>query len=352
MKEQRILKFYTDRNYLPEGKVWITLLEPFWGRPPEADDFVDKNRFLDYNLCGKKLFSLVEEPEDADLFVFPTAYELVNDREKIREFAAKAAQHNSKLLLFFNSDSDEVVDIENTLVFRTSFYKSSQRKDEFALPGWSQDYIKTSFGGELQIRTKGEKPKVGYCGYIDGKKEKISGPIDFLRHIKRALFNSSPKVPAFQKLRGDIVRALFKAPEVETNFIIRDGFMGVQATQVTRDEFINNMIDSDYCIVTRGQGNFSYRLYEVMSCGRIPLFVNTDSVLPYDHIVNWKDYFVWIEESELPNIGEKLLDFHASISKEEFIERQKKIRELYEEWISPVGFHKNLWRCITNKIGE
>lgn len=346
------LKFYTEKRYIPAGKGWITLLEPFWGRMAEDSDFVDKDRFLSYNRAGKEFFEQVNTVDEADFLLFPTAYELLDSRDELLEMAALAGNCNKRLVLFFNSDSTESVDIENVTVFRTSFYKSSQRDSEFALPGWSQDYIESHYDGKLQIREKSDKPVVGYCGYIDYSRPEFTYR-GIKSYLKRKVFRrSSADALIARKLRGSVVRALQKVDGIFSNFIIRTEFMGGKANSISRKAFIDNLISSDYCIVTRGEGNFSYRLYEVMSCGRIPLFINTDSVLPYDHIVNWKDYFVWVEESELPYIGEKLLDFHASISNEDFIARQKKIRELYEEWISPVGFHKNLWRCIINEIGE
>jgi len=118
------------------------------------------------------------------------------------------------------------------------------------------------------------------------------------------------------------------------------------ATLEVRKEFVYNIISSHYCLATRGNGNFSYRLYEIMSLGRIPLFVNTDAVLPYEEFIDYKKYFCWVEEKDLKKIAKIVLDFNNKISNEDFISLQKKIREIYEEWISPVGFHKNLWRYL------
>lgn len=346
------LKFFTDKKYVPGGKGWVTLLEPFWGRIAEDSGFVDKDRFLKYCESGKDFFEQAKTVDEADFLLFPAAFELLDNEEGVREMASLAKSRGKRLVLFFNSDSTESIDIDNVILFRTSFYKSSQKENEYSLPGWSQDYIENYFEGKLQLREKSRQPVIGYCGYIDYSRPEFtfSGIKNYIK--RKILKRSSADALIARKLRGSVVRELQSVNGVVNNFIIRTEFMGSKASAITRKEFIDNIIASDYCIVTRGEGNFSYRLYEVMSCGRIPLFINTDSVLPYDHIINWKDYFVWIEESELPYIGEKLLDFHASISNEEFVKRQKTIRELYEEWISPVGFHKNLWRCIANEIGE
>ena len=111
------------------------------------------------------------------------------------------------------------------------------------------------------------------------------------------------------------------------------------------------MAGADYALVTRGEGNFSYRLYEVLSCGKIPLFVDTDCVLPYDGIIDWRKYCVWVDEEEIDMIGERIVEFHERITPARFVELQGEIRRLYEEWVSPVGFFRNLRRCIPG-IGE
>lgn len=81
--------------------------------------------------------------------------------------------------------------------------------------------------------------------------------------------------------------------------------------QNARYEFVKNMQESDYIINCRGSGNYSHRLIETLCCGKIPIFIDTDCVLPYDSAINWKNYCIWVEENEVPFIAEKVLDFHS-----------------------------------------
>ena len=69
--------------------------------------------------------------------------------------------------------------------------------------------------------------------------------------------------------------------------------------------FFQNISDTDYTICIRGTGNFSQRLYEVLAFGRIPIFIDTDSILPYDEIINWRDYCVWVKPDELGVVTRK-----------------------------------------------
>ncbi|MBC7365267.1 MAG: exostosin family protein, partial [Undibacterium sp.] len=111
-----------------------------------------------------------------------------------------------------------------------------------------------------------------------------------------------------------------------------------------RAEFLENLDGSDYAVCARGLANCSIRFYEALSLGRIPIFVNTQCVLPYDDIVDWKKACLWIEASDLPRIGQILRNHHARVSPEEFRARQRLGRALFERWISPEGFFAELYR--------
>jgi hypothetical protein len=107
---------------------------------------------------------------------------------------------------------------------------------------------------------------------------------------------------------------------------------------------VRSIVDSDYVLCARGIGNWSYRLYETLSLGRIPVFIDTDCVLPYDFAINWRDYCVWITRSEVSTIGERVAEFHESLSENDFVERQHACRKLWEDYVSPQGFFSNLYR--------
>ncbi len=95
------------------------------------------------------------------------------------------------------------------------------------------------------------------------------------------------------------------------------------------------MLESDYIVCVRGSGNYSIRLYETLCCGRIPVFVNTDCVLPYEFKLKWKDYCVWIEESEISSISEKIIEFHDQLSSKDFVDLQYECRRIWKQWLSP-----------------
>ena len=114
-------------------------------------------------------------------------------------------------------------------------------------------------------------------------------------------------------------------------------------------EFYQNIVDSDYVVCVRGAGNFSVRFYETLAMGRIPVFVNTDCLLPLSDKINWKKHVVWVEEKEIPIINKKIVDFHNSLSIKDFKELQLANRTLWLESLTLGGFFKTFFKNLSTK---
>ena len=106
----------------------------------------------------------------------------------------------------------------------------------------------------------------------------------------------------------------------------------------TRNEFINNIISSDYTLCFRGSGNYSLRFYETLCLGRIPLFIDTDCKLPFQNEIDWKSLCLWVNVENLENICEIIIDYHNSISEKKFIEKQLYCREVWVKYLSKEVF--------------
>jgi hypothetical protein len=340
------LKIFSDKSWLPQSCNHVIMLYPFWGDIPLIAIDPDFGRFDDYIVQGNQIFEVVDSIEKSDFTVLPFEYSFEASKIDI----AKKAAHESKLkgkkmILFFNSDEFKDILVDNSIIFRTSFFKSQQRANEFAFPGWSIDFLKKDQPTDF-ILPKEKVAKLSYCGYVDYLKEPKRSIIGKIK----ALFVSIPKenIEYGSYIRGRAVRTLLGSTLINTDFIIRDGFwaQGITDKLKVRQEYIKNMFNSPYAFVSRGAGNFSYRLYEVMSCGRIPVFVNTDSVLPFENEIDWKKQMVWIKEADINKMALKISDFHNSVSEIDFLNLQKQNRHIYETYLSPVGFFKQLHKLV------
>lgn len=340
------LKLYTDKNWMITGLQPVILLFPFWGAPKENENDPDRGRFDEYMQKAHEIFEFTQNINDCDAALLPYDH---NPDEKItahsQKIAAEAKAAGKKLILFFNADQFEDIPIDNAIIFRTSFFKSARQKDTFSFPGWSIDFLR-GMKEEQWLLKKAKRARVSYTGYVDTLVEpkltlrRIAGKI--LKPMKKENYSYG------RIYRGKAIRHLLKCKDIDTDFIIREGFWGGTEPdkQKIRNEFKNSLLNSPYAFVTRGAGNYSYRLYEVMSCGRIPLFMNTDAVLPFENLIDWKKHVIWVEDKNLNSLGKALADFHSRTSEKELMAMQKANREIYQTYLSPYGFYRHLHTCL------
>jgi hypothetical protein len=295
---------------------------------------------------------------DTDAAILPANWEHILRNKKAKELALDfievAREAGKPVVIFFWSDSYEMVPIENAIVFRTSFYRSTRRSNEFAMPAWSEDFTEKYFVSQLPLRPKREKPTVGFCGYAAPREPLKKATRRVLRWGANILGIGVPRRNLGPVLRSKVMHMLAKSPLVETNFVVRERFLGgallphgrkdFDTLQRIRREYVQNMVDSDYVICLRGGGNFSYRLYETLSCGRIPLFIDTDCVLPYDWLIDWKQHSLWVDAKDVSNVAKRVAAFHEALSPKDFRDLQVSCRKLWEDWLSPQGFFANFYR--------
>lgn len=340
------MKLFTRTEIIPEGKQPVFLLWPYLGIAETNSSDPDYGRFENYLRDGKSIHTLVQEPEESDAFLFPYEYiPAVELDEPTCAFLDLSEKLGKRLVVFYNSDFADPLMFSGAEVFRTTAFCSERKPSEHGFPGWSVDFA-TYTGGTITPLKKTGKPKISYCGYIDYR--------NFSEQVRYAI-NKRKKPLMYRygtELRGAAVRVLQKNKNIETDFILRNGFWAAGETDKNeaRRVYAQNMIASPYALVARGAGNFSYRLYEVLSCGRIPVFIDTDSVLPFDEFIDWKKELVWINAQDRNRIADILLDVHASLSPGDFEVKQLRPRQLYEDWIRPEAFFREISRYFKSAL--
>jgi hypothetical protein len=380
------MKIYADKRYLPEGLPHCSMLYPFWGFLSKFNVSELSSYVLDHYLeTGNSLFELTSI-EEADVVVLPFQWEQVvpeiisyrfdleyhgKEMETMQrriagalqlaeELATKAAGNGAKPLAVFFVDDNETlrVPLPNAYTFRPSLRGEGRGPHEFAMPFWVRDEVLASFAGELPLRRKSKKPIVGFCGVPGllpygiraGLKYRLSASPAISRAAAQLEIELLPAHP--YRARAQALYLLSRSKDIQDNFIFRvqwfngifnDG-LNLSVIRETRRQFLDNMLNSDYILCSRGAGNYSIRLYETLCLGRIPVFINTDCVLPFERWIDWKQYCVWIEEKDVPHISKRIMEFHERLSPQQFQDLQRECRRLWLEWLSPQAFFKNFYR--------
>lgn len=330
---------------------------------------------------GKEFYERVERIEDADICV--CLHEWYEDRNKndwypggdntnTLELAKAAGKLGKQAVLIFHADYEGPIPVENVVLLRTSLVASKQQDHEILFAGMVGDRLEEN-GITWTAKPKRNRPTVGFCGNVDN----FAGQKRLLKRITKAIgyiMVRRPRIERFlrrlgiqltkhhgRRIRHQLLHLLGKSRRVDANFLIRD-FYGngclepelkdnEEHLRQSREEFCKNVLESDYTLCARGSGNYSYRFYETLSLGRIPLFVNTDCRLPFDDVVDWKKEVLWVEEEDVCSIGKRVKAFHDSLTPEEFEAKQKRCRELWEEYCSEFGFFSKLADVLRKQIG-
>lgn len=339
-----MFSIFSNRSFLVSSSTpHAVILTPFWGTNPETPP--DTGRFDRYAEVGRSFLRL-SSLTDCDVAVFPQNWESAGEQvtELVEKFTALCRDAGKRLVVFSGADSADTLPVDAT-VFRTSLMRSRRGLHEFSLPAWSEDFLECYLAGELRPRVRRTRPVIGFCGNTMAPKRTFGGE---MRRLLGKLGVATAGL-AVEHPRTEALVAVGRDRRLWPNYVLREEFWAgalgdSRARMEARRVYVRNMVDSDYVLCVRGIGNFSYRLYETLSLGRIPIFVDTDSVLPLDFDIDWRDYCVWVDEAEIDRIGDRVLEFHESLDEAEFEERQRACRQLWEDRISPQGFFASFHR--------
>ena len=302
-------------------------------------------------LCNNDML-LVNKIKNADVMLIPYSinfyfsnnlhdfleqYDIICQKEKIRAYCYISGDFSISFKNF-----------KTFIYYRMGGFKSKLNSQHKALPALLSDrqhlYFKKN---ENRIREKKKAPKIGFCGYATNNKiENFKQIIKYLIENSRR-FIRDPLSSDYEKFfisgyeRYKILKSLESSLIINTNIIYRNkyraGAKNTYELKKTTYEYYDNIKKSDYVICIRGSGNFSIRLYETLMMGRIPIFINTDCLLPFLGSINWKKHTVWIEWGNIHNLENIIYEYHNNLSAREFKLKQIENRLLWEQKLSPLG---------------
>lgn len=344
------MKIYFDpKSYSKEKRSFLTdILRPYINiRSLEENIEIYGQQITEYEV--------VFNPHDADLHVLTMTWDyyfLTGQLRQAEAFIEQAQSINKPVVIWQNSDfSVRFPQYKNVFLFQTSGYRSTRNPRQFSKPVFVGDPLQDLNMPGIELRQKSSQPVVGFCGqaeYTFG--HVVSSWFRFaFFNIKSALgltpYEFLPIRPISTQLRWQALNQLERDPNIQTNFIKRKRYKAGARTSaeinISRREFWQNMLESDYVVCVRGTGNFSARLYETLAMGRIPIFIDTDCILPYKKDIDWKELCIWVDVNELELLPQKVLDFHVRLTEHDFIEHQKRCRRTWEDRLSFPGFFKH-----------
>ncbi|MFL0352422.1 exostosin family protein [Xanthomarina sp. GH4-25] len=296
-------------------------------------------------------FSMSESLEKADFVIIPMSwnyYYRCNKIAQVLEYYSQLPNKKQVISFVFGDFGVKVPSVYKGLVFRASGYKSKLPENHVGLPVFIEDPLKKHYNQEIIFNKPYSKEAIiGFCG--QAKSLGLHNIEDYLKlGLKNMLsiigYGNRDLEPLMSAtyLRFQILKSLKRSNNVICNFIIRKkyraGITLEKDQHSSTQEFYENINNSDYILCVRGAGNFSTRFYETLAMGRIPVFVNTDCLLPLSHIIDWEKHVVWVEYNERHLIAEKIAGFHSLHDETSLNQLFLKNRQLWKEHIQLYSF--------------
>jgi hypothetical protein len=226
---------------------------------------------------------------------------------------------------------------------------------------WTSSYIHKNIGG-LQQKLSSLDPGEKYfavCTHDDAPNEVLppdtvvfsgggnkgdipiplicSGYTDIKKQTTRDIFCSF-----VGSLTHPIRQEMFQSLKDKKEYILSMDQWSDTIIESKAETFRNIMERSQFTLCPRGYGVTSYRLYEALQLGSVPVFIYDKPWFPWETDLNWDDFCVLIRRDEIQFIDSILKSYSPSTINKMSRAGQK----VYEDHFSL----KSTYRIITEKV--
>jgi tetratricopeptide (TPR) repeat protein len=272
-----------------------------------------------------ELFSRVDQPDEADFFLFPyhisMAIEVVGVQNVARllrrlpHFARYEARH-----VFVVAHDDSRPFSFNSVIIRTGVNTLCQDPHTLPLPYTAEDF--SHLAGANFTHLPYDTSFVGFTG------------ITPLRQVVVDSVAATPGLASFLKLRP-----IFYAHVKE--------FGGGQAQQTQyRAEFLDSLAQARTVLCPRGEGEGSVRLYEAMSAGRVPVLLADAYALPFAGHIDYDAFICRIPQTQAAQTGPILAEWLAGQSPDALQAKGRLARQAWETYLDPARWPQRLYEAL------
>jgi hypothetical protein len=154
--------------------------------------------------------------------------------------------------------------------------------------------------------------------------------------------------------RAKILHHVEKSSLVKTNFLKRERYRGGAKNQEDHLkmelEFFQNIYENLFTVCIRGFGNYSVRFFQTLAMGRIPVVIETDSVLPYESQIQYKNISIQVPYRDRFLIDQYILYFLKNHTFEEIAAMQMEYRTVWLKYFQKPGYFSAIHRELCNYI--
>lgn len=286
-------------------------------------------------------FEIVLSIAEADFVAVPCDYfdALLYVPEYLERVYALSKEAGKKVLLFDYTDYvDKKISLPpHAILFRVSAYRHHKGEQEIIMPYFVED-----MGKAFSIAAEAQEISVGFCGqsrFGNLRKKLRAWGKRMVQTIKLALSGDRQIAVHARGIfwRSKTLQILGRS-RIPAHIISRPFYSLHPALipfdkHTVRQEYIENLRTSPVALCVRGDANASQRFYETFSASRIPLFVDTDCVLPLEEIIPYDELMIRIPSTGIKMLPARLEAWAGKQNPESIIARQKRARGVYDEYL-------------------
>lgn len=340
------------KYYIPE---YLWLLNDATLNPIEWLQSVDLSEEQKESEFGGRYhhYQRVKTISQTDVFMAPF---FVNDyisqkRLNFLKIANKeASAHNRKLVLWIKGDYDFRLNFKDAIVIIQGPDLNDKHVMRFAGPVEIRDNVdKSQLSQPSYWIKKNPKPNIGFVGQARSERLLfyfLKGIIWYFSYILHFTARKPPPVIPHIILRKKALNNLMRSEYLNTNFVLRKRFLGLSANKEEKTEYLENIKNNAYTLCVRGTGNFSFRFYDTLSHGRIPILIDTKCVLPFPDQIDWEKLIVIVPRKKMNQLTEYILEYHQKLSEDDFIQRQMDLRTIWERYLKREAYYYQLSLCL------
>jgi len=139
-----------------------------------------------------------------------------------------------------------------------------------------------------------------------------------------------------------IRQSLCKYYQHNKNFYILGKNWSPNVTENNLENFIRITQQSYFALCPRGYGLNSFRLYEVLQLGVVPIIISDDFYLPWSDEIDWNSFSILINENEINNI-ENIIN---KIDNKKYNELVSNGNKLYYKYFTLQSIYDNIIKKI------
>jgi hypothetical protein len=299
-----------------------------------------------FNQVVQETLEIIED-EKADGFLLPSNVSFYQPK-RLDEIGTIVSQYELPSIGFDISHEQRKPEWLDYII-RFSWYRSLQETGVIISPaflgGDGFDLMAELGIRDWQPTEKEPLPSVSFCGREGGTLGLAIWkmmPKSLTRQMAANFFCATTRgirMTCCYPLRVDAMQVLERDSRIKTDFIGR-GTTGLQpgVQGDRRYQFLDNLQRNAYALCVRGADNYSWRFYEALSLGKIPILIDTDCMLPWEDEIPWDQFIVRVPSTRLQELPDRLWEWHSRLSPSEFCDLQRQLRLLFER-LTPTRFY-------------